>query len=108
MRVGNLDQAAALEAQAVRLRETFEAAFWRPKLETYALALDGAKKPCDVRSSNAGHRPFTGIVRPERAIQVAEGLLRPQFFSGWGLRTGSSTESRFNPMSDKHGSIGRQ
>ncbi|TMJ48832.1 MAG: amylo-alpha-1,6-glucosidase [Alphaproteobacteria bacterium] len=104
-RLGNLDKAAALEAQAVRLRETFEAAFWRPKLETYALALDGAKKPCDVRSSNAGQLLFTGIVRPERAIQVAEGLLRPQFFSGWGIRTVSSKERRFNPMSYHNGSI---
>jgi len=104
-RLGNLDQAAALEAQAVRLRETFEAAFWRPKLETYALALDGAKKPCDVRSSNAGQLLFTGIVRPERAIQVAEGLLRPQFFSGWGIRTVSTKERRFNPMSYHNGSI---
>src|ERR1700726_128157 len=38
-RLGNLDKAVALEAQALRLRESFEAAFWLPELETYALAL---------------------------------------------------------------------
>jgi glycogen debranching enzyme len=103
--LGNLDQAAALEAQAVRLRETFEAAFWRPELETYALALDGAKKPCAVRSSNAGQLLFTGIVGPERAIKLAAGLLRPQLFSGWGIRTVSSKERRYNPMSYHNGSI---
>src|SRR6266699_3639364 len=104
-RLGRGHRAGQMRAEAVRLRETFEAAFWRPKLETYALALDGAKKPCDVRSSNAGQLLFTGIVRPERAIQVAEGLLRPQFFPGWGIRTVSSKERRFNPMSYHNGSI---
>ena len=104
-RLGDLDRAAALEAQAVELQEKFEAAFWRPNLETYALALDGAKEPCDVHTSNAGQLLFTGIVRPERAIKLAEGLLRPQFFSGWGVRTVSSKERRFNPMSYHNGSI---
>ena len=37
------------------LREQFEAAFWCDELGTYALALDGAKQPCRVRTSNAGH-----------------------------------------------------
>jgi glycogen debranching enzyme len=104
-RLGRLDQAASLEAQAVRLQEQFEAAFWFPDLETYALALDGAKKPCAVRTSNAGQLLFTGIVRPERAAKVAEDLLRPQFFSGWGIRTVSSRERRYNPMSYHNGSI---
>src|SRR6266566_3777942 len=104
-RLGNLDKAAALEAQAARLQKKFEAAFWRPGLETYALALDGSKQPCEVYSSNAGQLLFTGIVRPDRAIKVAEGLLRPQFFSGWGIRTVSSKERRFNPMSYHNGSI---
>jgi glycogen debranching enzyme len=58
-----------------------------------------------VRSSNAGQVLFTGIARPERAIEVGRGLLRPQFFSGWGIRTIASTEARYNPMSYHNGSI---
>jgi glycogen debranching enzyme len=104
-RLGNVDKAAALEAQALRLQENFEAAFWLPELETYALALDGAKRPCSVRTSNAGQLLFTGIVSAEHAVKVAEGLLRPQFFSGWGIRTVSSRERRYNPMSYHNGSI---
>jgi glycogen debranching enzyme len=104
-RIGRLDQAGALDAQAARLQEQFEAAFWLPDLETYALALDGAKAPCAVRTSNAGQLLFTGIVRRDRAIKVTEGLLRPQFFSGWGIRTVSSRERRYNPMSYHNGSI---
>ena len=104
-RLGKLDKAAALEVQATRLKENFEAAFWLRELDTYALALDGAKRPCAVRTSNAGQLLFTGIARPDRAMKVADGLLRPQFFSGWGIRTVSSKEHRYNPMSYHNGSI---
>ena len=90
---------------AERLAEQFDTSFWCPELETYALALDGNKEPCRVRSSNAGQVLFTGIARPDRAIKVARGLMGPQFFSGWGIRTIANTEVRFNPMSYHNGSI---
>jgi glycogen debranching enzyme len=104
-RLGRSDQARHLKAEAEKLAERFDAAFWCPELGTYALALDGDKKPCRVRSSNAGQVLFTGIARPDRAIQVGLGLLRPQFFSGWGIRTIANTEARYNPMSYHNGSI---
>jgi glycogen debranching enzyme len=104
-RLGMERKARELEAQAQQLADRFEATFWIPELGTYALALDGAKEPCRVRSSNAGQLLFTGIVRPDRAIEVADGLLRPRFFSGWGIRTVSSAERRYNPMSYHNGSI---
>jgi len=69
------------------------------------LALDGKKEPCRVRSSNAGQVLFTGIAESKRAIDVADGLLQPQFFSGWGIRTIANTEARYNPMSYHNGSI---
>src|SRR5204863_4951615 len=53
----------------------------------------------------AGQLLFTGIVRPERAARVAEQLLKPRFFSGWGIRTVAGTERRYNPMSYHNGSI---
>ena len=99
------DQARRLEADAKLLAKRFEAAFWCPELETYALALDGAKQPCRVRTSNAGQLLFTGIVRPDRAAKVAAGLLGPRFFSGWGIRTVAKGEARYNPMSYHNGSI---
>ncbi|HLN08985.1 MAG TPA: amylo-alpha-1,6-glucosidase, partial [Xanthobacteraceae bacterium] len=76
-----------------------------PEIGTYALALDGQKQPCRVRTSNAGQLLFTGIVRPDRAAEVAAGLLSPRFSSGWGIRTVANTEARFNPMSYHNGSI---
>jgi glycogen debranching enzyme len=101
-----LDFAAdRLDTEAARLAERFEAAFWCPDLGTYALALDGDKRPCRVRTSNAGQVLFTGIAAPDRAVRVAAGLLEPNFFSGWGIRTVARGEARFNPMSYHNGSI---
>jgi glycogen debranching enzyme len=104
-RLGHSGRAADLEEQAARLAARFEAAFWCADIDTYALALDGAKEPCRVRSSNAGQLLFTGIVRPDRAARLADVLSRPQFFSGWGVRTLSGLERRYNPMSYHNGSI---
>ena len=98
-------RAERLEIEAGRLAACFEAAFWCPELETYALALDGAKETCRVRASNAGQLLFTGILPPERAMKVAEGLMRPQFFTGWGIRTVAKGEVRYNPMSYHNGSV---
>jgi glycogen debranching enzyme len=104
-RLGRAEQARKLDAEADSLAQRFETAFWCPELQTYALALDGAKEPCRVRTSNAGQVLFTGIAQPDRAIQVARGLLEPRFFSGWGIRTVAKGEARYNPMSYHNGSI---
>src|SRR5207244_769185 len=72
----------------------------------YALALDGAKKPCRVRTSNAGHCLFSGIATPAHAQAVGRGLMDESFFSGWGVRTVASTEARYNPMAYHNGSSG--
>ena len=76
-----------LDEQAETLRRQFEEAFWCEELSTYALALDGDKRPCRVVASNAGHALLTGIAAPERAARVADTLLGSAAFSGWGIRT---------------------
>jgi len=104
-RLGRLDMVRKLEAEAQQLAEQFEAAFWCEELGTYALALDGAKAQCRVRSSNAGQLLFTGIVREDRARRVAADLMSKRFYSGWGIRTIAVGEARYNPMSYHNGSI---
>jgi glycogen debranching enzyme len=104
-RLGREQQAERLAAEADALAERFDAAFWCPELGTYAMALDGDKEPCRVRTSNAGQVLFTGIARPERAAAVVDTLMRPQSFSGWGIRTVAKTEARYNPMSYHDGSV---
>jgi glycogen debranching enzyme len=103
--LGQRNLAAALDHAAETLRARFEAAFWCDELGTYALALDGAKRPCRVRSSNAGHALLAGIASAERARRVGDGLLRPESFSGWGIRTIATSEARYNPMSYHNGSV---
>ncbi|HXW70712.1 MAG TPA: glycogen debranching N-terminal domain-containing protein [Methylocella sp.] len=104
-RLGELALAAKLISAATALKKKFEAVFWREELGTYALALDGGKTPCRVRASNAGHALFAGIASPELAKRVADTLLKPDSFSGWGIRTVASGEARFNPISYHNGSV---
>jgi glycogen debranching enzyme len=103
--LGRPQIAASLRLQAQELRDKFEAAFWCERLSTYALALDGAKNPCRVLTSNAGHALLTGIAAPDRAARVAETLLGMACFSGWGVRTVAVSASRYNPMSYHNGSV---
>ena len=103
--LGQEARAEALEARAEILRRRFDTAFWCEELGTYALALDGAKRPCRVRCSNAGHALLTGIAPAERAARVAATLLDPRLFCGWGVRTVAEGEARYNPMSYHNGSV---
>ena len=103
--LGHAGQSRLLESQAEQLRQNFEEAFWCEDLSTYALALDKHKQPCRVRTSNAGQCLFTGIARPDRAERVAAMLLRDDCFSGWGVRTVSAQEQRYNPISYHNGSV---
>lgn len=103
--LGHHQVATSLSAAAEDLRVRFETAFWDEELNTYVLALDGAKRPCRVRASNAGHALFAGIAAPERAERVADELMSRNGFSGWGIRTLAQGEARYNPMSYHNGSI---
>ncbi len=103
--LGHGDRARELREQAEQLRVAFEERFWCEAESTYALALDRDKRPCRVRSSNAGHCLFGGIAAPDRARRVAETLVGTDMFSGWGVRTIGAGASRYNPMSYHNGSV---
>jgi glycogen debranching enzyme len=97
--------AETLRIQAEELRRKFAAAFWSDELSTFAMALDGEKRQCCVRSSNAGHCLFSGIASPSHSELVMNSLLSPRLFSGWGVRTVAAGEKRYNPMSYHNGSV---
>lgn len=103
--LGYPEDADRLLNQANDLREQFDRAFWSDKLSMYVLALDGEKRQCQVRASNAGHCLFTEIALEERAKDMSQVLLMEDFFSGWGIRTLHSSEARYNPMSYHNGSV---
>ncbi|HEY0355903.1 MAG TPA: amylo-alpha-1,6-glucosidase, partial [Flavisolibacter sp.] len=99
------DLALQLENEAEALKKHFNEAFWDEPSQCYALALDKNKKPCTVVSSNPGHCLFTGIVDEVHAGKLAASLTSKDMFSGWGIRTLSAKEKRYNPMSYHNGSI---
>ncbi|MGH2357980.1 MAG: amylo-alpha-1,6-glucosidase [Candidatus Limnocylindria bacterium] len=103
--LGHDRRAGALRLRADRLRDAFDEAFWLDDLGTYAIALDGRKRPCRVRTSNPGQALMTGIVAPARAKRLARTLLSDASYSGWGIRTVAAGEPRYNPMSYHDGSI---
>jgi glycogen debranching enzyme len=76
-----------------------------PAKGTYALALDGEKRQVASISSNPGHALGTGIVPHEKARLVADRLLAPDLFSGWGVRTLSSEHPSFNPFGYHLGTV---
>ncbi len=103
--LGEDERAKALEGQSDVLRRRFDEAFWCEEMGLFALALDGDKQPCRVRSSNAGQTLFTGIVAQERVERMVASLMDSTLYSGWGIRTIGSTEARYNPMSYHNGSV---
>ncbi len=104
-RLGRCSEAQALLEEAAALRQRFHKAFWRPAIDSYALALDGEGQPCEVRASNAGHCLWTGIATAQAASAIARHLMAPTSFNGWGVRTLDERENRYNPMSYHNGSI---
>jgi glycogen debranching enzyme len=103
--VGETILARDLEQKAARLAAALDQRFWNEAIGTYALALDGDKRQCAVRTSNPGHVLYCGAASPERAGRVGRALMAPASFSGWGIRTVAIGESRYNPISYHNGTI---
>jgi glycogen debranching enzyme len=86
-------------------RKHWHQAFWRDELGFYALALDPDDRPVDTIASNAGHALGTGIVPLEVARRVADRMFQPDLFSGFGVRTLSSSHPSYNPFAYHLGSV---
>jgi glycogen debranching enzyme len=102
---GDAQTARTWSQRAALLSAAFDEAFWMPELNRYAFALDHDKRQVDALVSNMGHCLWSGIARPERACAVADALLGPDLFTGFGIRTLGSTMRAFNPVSYHNGSV---
>ena len=91
--------------RAAKLAETVDRLFWMPAQQTYALALDADGRQLDVVASDAGHLLWSGIVPEAKANTVIARLFADDIWSGYGLRTLSSQEKRYNPLSYHNGSV---
>jgi glycogen debranching enzyme len=103
--LGEPERAGRLRAEAAGLKERFNRDFWLPERGFYAEALDGQKRPVDALTSNAGQLLWTGIADDDKARLVADRLLGPELFTGWGIRTMGSSEGGYNPISYHNGSV---
>jgi glycogen debranching enzyme/glycosyltransferase involved in cell wall biosynthesis len=102
---GERDAAGRWQQRAETLSQLTNDLFWMTEDATYGLALDGERNLCRVIGSNAGHALFAGTVSAEQARSIAARLMRFDMVTPFGVRTLSSVEKRFNPMSYHNGSI---
>jgi glycogen debranching enzyme len=100
------DLAVRLETEAAELRRRFDDAYWvEERGGFYALALDAEKRRVDSLCSNSGHLLWSGIVPPEREKAVAGRLMGEELWSGWGIRTMSTADAAYNPLSYHNGTV---
>ena len=103
--LGEPDFAKSQRTAAADLKKRFDDAFWCDEIGMYALALDGRKRQCAVRSSNAGHVLLGELAGRSRAAKIFHSLMSPDFFSGWGVRTVARGEALYNPIAYHNGSV---
>ena len=102
---GDYEAAERWATRAADLKRQFNERFWLPKRGYFAIALDGDKRPVDACASNMGHCLWSGIVDDDKAAAVADRLLSPEMFSGWGVRTLATDMGAYNPASYHNGSV---
>jgi glycogen debranching enzyme len=104
-RSGDPELAARLEREAVELRRRFNEEFWVPERGSFALALDGDKRPVDSLTSNIGHLLWSGIADEDKAAESVGHLMGDRLFSGWGVRTMAQGEGGYNPLGYHVGTV---
>ncbi|MCO8271007.1 amylo-alpha-1,6-glucosidase [Actinoplanes sp. TRM 88003] len=92
-------------AYADALETRFRDAFWVGGGRYPALALDREKQPVDALTSNIGHLLGTGLLTGDEEAKVAAALGSPEMSGAYGLRTMSSGDGGFAPLSYHCGSV---
>jgi glycogen debranching enzyme len=103
--LGEEDAAHDWDERAVELKDAFNEQFWLADRDWFALALDRDGRRVDACASNMGQCLWSGIVDDDKASMVAEQLLSPEMFSGWGVRTLSREMGAYDPVSYHNGSV---
>jgi glycogen debranching enzyme len=104
-RSGDEARARDLRAKAAALKARFNDDFWMDEYGWYAVGLDADKQPISSLTSNPGHCLWTGIVDEEHAPMVVHRLMSSELWTGWGIRTLSSANRGYNPLSYHCGSV---
>ncbi len=99
------ERAQKLHSQADALYQRFNERFWMEDEGFYCLGLDNKKQQIKSITSNPGQLLWSGIVPQERAQLVKERLFQADMWCGWGVRTLSSYNPAYNPISYQLGSV---
>lgn len=102
---GPAAESQRLRVKATHLRQQIDALFWNDRLGLHVIAVDQDGAQCDTATSNPGHLLWMGALSPDRAGQLADRMMQPDLWSGWGLRTLSTQEQRYRPLSYHNGSV---
>ncbi len=94
-----------LKERARNLKEKFNQEFWMNDKKFFALALDGDKKQVKKITSNPGHLLFTGIIEEDKIDFVVKRIFEDDMWTSYGIRTHSSLEEDFDPLSYHLGSV---
>ncbi|HEU5258909.1 MAG TPA: glycogen debranching N-terminal domain-containing protein [Vicinamibacterales bacterium] len=103
--LGARDDAKAHWKRAAELKERFNRDWWIEDEGFFALAMDRDKRLVRAVTSNVGHCLATGIIDTDHLRLVVDRLFAPDMFSGWGIRTLSSSHAFYNPLSYHRGTV---
>ena len=103
--IGQRQFSKKLRSDAELLKDMFQKDFWMTTERYVCLALDAHRHQVSVISSNAGHALWSGILDDDKAHAVADRLMKPDMYSGWGVRTLSNDVVAYNPVSYHNGSV---
>lgn len=102
---GEKDSAKALWREALDLKARFNRDWWMEEEGFFAVALDRNKRHVRMLTSNVGQCIATGIIEDAHLPKVVGRLFAPDLFSGWGIRTLSTTDFSYNPLEYHLGSV---
>jgi glycogen debranching enzyme len=103
---GDPEIAGRLRDEAAKLFDQFNRDFWTDARDGYyVLALDKDKRQVDAMTSDMGHLLWSGIVPEDRAKILVKQLFSDPMWSGWGVRTMSSDDAGFNPITYHNGTV---
>jgi len=103
--LGERTDAASYSKSAANLKARFNRDWWVKEEQFFALAMDSRKRLVGAVSSNVGHCLATGIIDGDHLRPVVGRLFAPDMFSGWGVRTLTSSHRYYNPLSYHRGTV---
>jgi glycogen debranching enzyme len=103
--LGETDMARRFYEESEDLKNRFNDRFWMDDIGYVGMAIDKDNEIVKTVASDPGHCVLSGILRDEYVPRVVNRMMRPDMFSGWGIRTLSSDHPAYNPFAYHRGTV---